>query len=344
MLRVVVAAPGPNFSVADVHAGWVEGLTEAGCHVVDFNLDRRLDFYSQAMLPTGPHGTPQAALSTEQAIDLALNGLLACCYRVRPHLLVIISGFFASPEVIGLVRSHGTRVVMVHTESPYEDDRQVLRAAHCDANVVNDPTNLDRFRSVCPSTWYVPHAYRPSVHYPRNLPAVRDLVFVGTGYPSRVEWLERVDWSRIDQPLLAGNWQGLGPDSPLLPLVAHGLDECLDNADTAGLYATSRMSLNLYRREANQPVLSAGWAMGPREVELAAMGVPFFRDRRGESDQVLPMLPAIGDPEDLADQMAWWARRDTERREAAEEARAAVADRTFANHARWLLGRLDMKE
>lgn len=342
MLRVVVAAPGPNFSVADVHMGWMEGLREAGAHVVDFNLDRRLDFYSQAMLPTGPHGAPEAALTTDQAIDLALNGLLACCYRVRPHLLLVISGFFMAPDVLAIVRSHGTRVVMVHTESPYEDDRQVLRAAHCDANVINDPTNLESFRAACPSTWYVPHAYRPSVHYPRDLSAVRDLVFVGTGYPSRIDWLERVDWSRMDSPMLAGNWQALSPDSPLLPLVAHDLDECLDNADTAGLYATSRMSLNLYRREADRPELSDGWAMGPREVELAATGVFFLRDPRGESDEMLPMLPALGEPEELADQVSWWAAHDTERHEAADKARAAVADRTFVNNARWLLGQLDM--
>lgn len=334
-LKVLAVAPGPNFSVADVHAGWVEGLREVGCAVADFNLDRRLEFYSNAHLPSGPDGELRQVLTVEEAVDLALAGLLAACYTLRPDVVLITSGFYVTQRTVETIRAHGTRVVMLHTESPYEDDIQVLRASHMDLNLVNDPTNLDRFREYAP-THYLPHAYRPKVHYPRNVAPERDLCFVGTGYPSRIGWLERVDWTGISAAL-AGNWQGLGDDSPLLPLLLHERNECVDNADTAELYATSRMSLNLYRREAQRPELAAGWAMGPREVELAAMGVPFFRDPRGESDEVLPMLPTLGEPEELADQIRWWATHGDERAEAARLAREAVSDRTFANHARALL-------
>lgn len=331
-LKVLAVRPGPNYSVADVHTGWVEGLREVGCAVADFNLDRRLDFYAQALHEVD--GEFRLALTTEQAIELALNGLLAQCYRLQPDVLLVTSGFYLTEQVVDIVRARGTRVVMLHTESPYEDDVQITRAAHADLNLVNDPTNLEKFREHA-STFYMPHAYRPTVHYPRNLSPERDFCFVGTGYPSRIAWLERVDWTVT--AALAGNWQAVEPGSPLLPLVAHDLDECIDNSAAAELYATSRMSLNLYRREANRPELSAGWAMGPREVELAAMGVPFFRDPRGESDEVLSMLPALTTPEELGDQIRWWSTHDTERAEAAEKARAAVADRTFGNHARELL-------
>lgn len=335
--RILAVAPGPNFSVADVHAGWVEGLREIGCQVADFNLDRRLDFYSQAHHEHD--GVLRPSLDHEQAVSLALNGLLADCYRLQPDVLLLTSVFYMTERVVDLIRSRGTRVVMLHTESPYEDDIQITRAAHADLNLVNDPTNLDQFRAHAP-TWYLPHAYRPKLHYPRNVAPERDFCFVGTGYPSRVEWLERVDWSGIDAAL-AGNWPDLADGSPLAPLLVHEPGECLPNEQTADLYSISRMSLNLYRREAIRPDLSAGWAMGPREVELAAMGVPFFRDPRGESDEVLPMLPAVTTPEELGDQIRWWATHDTERTEAAQAARAAVADRTFGNHARELLRLLD---
>ena len=37
--------PGPNFSVADVCRGWVDGLRNAGQEVAVFNLADRLAYY-----------------------------------------------------------------------------------------------------------------------------------------------------------------------------------------------------------------------------------------------------------------------------------------------------------
>jgi hypothetical protein len=81
--------------------------------------------------------------------------------------------------------------------------------------------------------------------------------------------------------------------------------------------------------------------MGPREVELAALGVAFLRDPRGEGDELLPMLPTFDGPDDFADKLRWWLSHDRERDEAALKAQAAVADRTFANHAAQLLRLLE---
>lgn len=41
-MRILVVHPGPNFSVADVHDGWVEALRSLGCEVASFNSDDRL--------------------------------------------------------------------------------------------------------------------------------------------------------------------------------------------------------------------------------------------------------------------------------------------------------------
>ena len=50
-MRILVAHPGPAWSVQDVYAGWVEGLREIGQHVIEFNLGDRLVFYANAHLP-----------------------------------------------------------------------------------------------------------------------------------------------------------------------------------------------------------------------------------------------------------------------------------------------------
>jgi hypothetical protein len=81
--------------------------------------------------------------------------------------------------------------------------------------------------------------------------------------------------------------------------------------------------------------------MGPREVEMAACGLFFLRDPRGEGDEVLPMLPTFATPEDAGEELRWWLAHDTERDRVAARALEAVADRTFTRNAQSLLRVLD---
>ena len=335
-MRALVVQPGPHFSVADVARGWVKGLKANGVEVVDFNFDDRLNFYAGAHVPKD--GQLVKAFHPTEAAMLAAKGVEAAVFEFLPDVVVIVSGFFIPPAIYELLRLRGHRVVLVHTESPYEDDRQIHRAALADLNVLNDPTNLDRFEQVAPSM-YLPHCYDPDIHYPR--PAVdgarSDFCFVGTGYDSRAEFFEQVDFYGIDVAL-AGNWRNLPPASPLRSYLAHHIDECCPNEITADLYASTKISANLYRKEASHS--ADGWAMGPREVELAAMGVFYLREARGEGDDLLPMLPTFDSPPDFTEKLRWWLAHDDERTEAALKAQAAVADRTFDNVVAQMLTRL----
>lgn len=334
-MRVMVVQPGPHFSVQDVSRGWVSGLRKNGCHVIDFNFADRLNFYSAARIPKD--GQIVQAFGPRDAATLASKGVEAAAYEYLPDVVVIISGFFIPPAVYELLRLRGVKVVLVHTESPYEDDRQIPRADFADINVINDPTNLHRFP---PGTVYLPHAYDPDLHHPRpKVPAaVSEFCFVGTGYPGRVEFLESVDWTGIDVAI-GGNWRELADTSPLRKFLAHDIEECCPAESTVELYASTEASVNLYRQEASES--ADGWSMGPREVELAACGVFFLRDPRPEGDDLLGMLPTFTDPEDFGDQLRWWLKHDTARIEAARLARLAVADRTFQQNAARLLRLLD---
>lgn len=332
-MRVLLCEPGPYFSVQDVARGWVRGLRQIGCEVVSFNFSDRLNFYSAAQVPK--NGRLCNAFGPEEAAVLASKGLESAAYEVWPDVVVVVSGFFIPPPVYDLLRVRGCKVVLLHTESPYEDDRQVARAAHADLNIVNDPTNLERFREIAP-THYLHHCYDPAIHHPRPpVPGLgSDFCFVGTGYPSRTGFMEAVDWSGVDVAL-AGHWKNLDQSSPLRPFLVHPLDHCLENEDAAGYYASTRASFNLYRREAS--ATADGWAMGPREVELAACGTFFLRDPRGESDDILSMLPTFHGPDDFGEKLRWWLAHDDLRTEAALKAQAAVHDRTFDKSAARLL-------
>jgi spore maturation protein CgeB len=338
-MRFLVVHPGPNFSVQDVYAGWVEGLRELDQHVIEYNLGDRLTFYGSVLMEHD--GEVERALSNDSAHEFAVNGLYAALYKTKPDVMLVVSGFFIPPALLALARTYRTRIVLLHTESPYQDDSQLAYARYADLNLINDPTNIDRFRELAP-TEYMPHAYRPGLHHPGepDLKLAADFAFVGTGYPSRVEFFKAMDLSGLDV-LLAGNWQLLTEDSPLCQYIAHEVDECLDNEQAAGVYRSANVGLNLYRREADKPELSHGWAMGPREVEMAACGMFFLRDPRPESNTVLSMLPAFDSPGEASEQLRYWLGHEDQRRQLADQARRAVADRTFRNHTAALLRLLD---
>jgi spore maturation protein CgeB len=335
-MRVLAVQPGPAFSVLDVHNGWVRALRRSGVTVVDFDLSQRLDFYCMAVQAAG-ETDPQTIQTT--ASRMVGDDLCGAAYQVAPDVVLITSGFYVPPGVWELLRIRGSKVVFVGTESPYEDDLQLGRAAVSDIAIINDPINLDRYRDVQPRTFYRPHAYDPSIHRPRpaDPDLVADFAFVGTGFPSRVEWFEKVDWSGIDAALY-GNWTYVSDDSPLLPLLAHKRGECVANSDTARIYTSVAVGLNLYRAEGTH---DASWAMGPREVEMAACGLPFIRTPRGEGDDILAMLPVITEPAEFGDVLSWLLEHPDVRARLAAEARDAIADRTFDVHAAWLLAELD---
>jgi hypothetical protein len=167
-----------------------------------------------------------------------------------------------------------------------------------------------------------------------------DFAFVGTGFPSRIQFFEQMNLDGLDVRL-AGPWLDLPEDSPLRDYTDPNPEGCIDNTDTAAIYRQARTGLNLYRREAEDAHLGEGWACGPREIEQAACGLWFARDPRPESDELFPMLPAFTGPGEAGEQVRWALAHPDDAAEAAAKARAAVADRTFENHARKLLAMID---
>jgi hypothetical protein len=258
----------------------------------------------------------------------------------------LICGFFIPNELLDHARRNGTRVVIIHTEEPYEVERELALAAHADLNLINDPTHLARFEAVAPTVWS-PHAYRPSIHHPgQGVPALAsDFSFVGTGFPSRRWFLETLasgGYLNGLDVLLAGNWNGVVEGSVLWPLLASGdPEECVDNDQTADIYRSSRVGMNLYRREHDAGSDASGLTLGPREVEMAACGLFFLRDPRPEGDELFPMLPTFADPGDAGEKLRWWLDHDDQRRVAAGQAYAAIHDRTFATSAKKLLSLFD---
>jgi spore maturation protein CgeB len=345
-VRWLLAHPGPRFSVQDVYAGWLEALRSLGEQVFTFNLDDRLAFYDRAMVEVDgvkdDNGNPafRKALDREQAIQLAANGILSAAYQCWPDVILLVSAFFTPPALLEVMRARGHKIVLLHTESPYQDGEQLVRAAYANLNLLNDPVNLAAYQELGPAA-YMPHAYRPAVHYPDPAAAkLWDLAFIGTGFPSRVRFFEDMDLGGLDVRL-AGAWMDLPEESSLRDWADPDPDGCVDNDETAAIYRQARCGINFYRREAETAHRGEGWACGPREIEMAATGLWFMRDPRPESDELFPMLPAFTTPGEAGDLLRWALTHPEDTAEAAGKARAAIAGRTFENHAKRLLQLLD---
>jgi spore maturation protein CgeB len=358
---MVHPGPLPDFSVHDVFTGWLEAFHELGVQVAVHNMNDRLVFYSRALLPaidpaTGKEakdefGLPivNQAVTQDQAITMAMQGLTHSLYTGWPDVVFLISAFFTKEAMFNLIRARGHKIVILHTESPYQDDEQAMRGQLAHLNLLNDPANLDMFRALGAPAEYQPHCYRPSVHYPRTGPVrpelASDFVFVGTAFESRIAFFEAMDLNGIDAMIMGNDWGKLPLDSPVAKLVATGAGneaDCVTNPEAAELYRNAKISLNAYRVEGEETHKNdQAIAMGPREVELSACGLFFLRDPRPEGDQVLSMLPTFSSPADASDKLRWWLARDGLREKRAQQAREAIADRTFTASARRLLTRLD---
>jgi spore maturation protein CgeB len=345
-MRCLMIHPGPNFSVADVHNGWAEALRGLGVHVAEYNLDQRITFYDAALIDTGifdGEGRPgvRKAMTREQALELAANGILSACYQFWPDVIIFTSAFFTPTWILEVLRARGHKIVMLFTETPYQTGMQLEMAKYADVSLLNDPTGIEQYQALCPSI-YVPHAYRPRIHYPAAPGAEKewDLAFIGSGFPSRVEFFGAMNLHGL-AVRLAGPWMGLPPDSPLRDYTDEDPEGCVDNTDTADVYRAARTGINFYRRESEDDHAGEGVAVGPREIELAACGTWFTRDPRPESDELFPMLPAFTSPEEASDQIRWALAHPDQREKAAALAREAVADRTFSANAKRLLQLLE---
>ncbi len=342
--------------------GWQEAFSDLGIRTRAYNMEDRIAFYDSSYLYTGRHDDhghgqfKKAFAHKSDVIRLAANGMMSSAYQFWPDLIVIVSAFFVPLDTMDILRSRGHKVVLLFTESPYEDSRQIDQAKHVDLALLNDPLRLPEYDAAGVPAVYMPHAYRPRLHYPGpgRDDLETDFAFLGTGYPSRVKFFHRlIEAGAFDglDVTLGGNWQGCTPDDPIIGYLSHEMGECVDNDLTVQIYRSAKMGLNVYRREAGYGITDEreiaaakagyGVAAGPREIEMAASGLPFLRDPGPESDDLFPMLPAFDSPEDAAEQLQWWVKNEDAREKAAKEARAAVRHRTFTANVQALLRCLD---
>src|ERR1700733_1911770 len=144
MARILLVHQGPDFSVADVHNGWYKAFKKLGHQVMVYNTNERLTFYGNALVPTNaPKPCSHGRIETKQAMPDPLHvtqhataGLMETCYLFWPDVIFFISGFFQNAATLQVLRERNHKIVMLHTESPYQDDEQMVRGQFADLNLL----------------------------------------------------------------------------------------------------------------------------------------------------------------------------------------------------------------
>jgi spore maturation protein CgeB len=325
----------------DVYTGLLGGLRAGGHLVWEYALGARLDasreWFEVLRRKQQKTGGPLAEVEPTAADEQhhASEGALAHALRHEVDWVVVVCGAYFHLDVVELLRRAGLKSAVVFTESPYDDAQQARAAPYYDVCFTNERTSVARLREANPNTHYLPAAYDPETHGWREEEGEPiDVVFVGTGFASRMELLGQVDWTGIDLRLY-GYWDDVPKRHPLAPYLHPGL---VDNATTGRLYRRARIGLNLYRDAG----AAGAESLNPRAYELAADGVFTLSQPRAEvSERFGPLVPTFDTPKELETLCRHFLKNEAARRDAAARLSALVAEDTYHHRAAQLVAHLN---
>jgi spore maturation protein CgeB len=344
-LRLLVVGPGASWSTADVEAGLLFGLQHHGVDVIRYALDGRI-VNAQKFLFTAWRLKKKSDPSLERptpadVLYQASMGALERALRHQVDAVVVVSGMYLHPDVLVLMRRAGLLVTVMFTESPYDLEQELKVAQIAHGCWTNERTSVDAFRSVCPNSGYLPHAWHPERHRPGLQPGdedvtAHDVVFVGSAFRERVEWFRAIDWTGIDLGLY-GNWDALGTRDALRQFVR---GKSTPNAVSAALYRRAKVGLNLYRsskgfgRQAPRIAPASAQSLSPRAYELAACGAFHLSEARAEVREVFgDAVPTFTTATEAAALIRRWLADDAGRAAAAASLPAMVAESSWVHRA-----------
>ncbi len=337
-MRLLMVHPGASFSTADVYTGYRDALQRQGIEVIEYALDQRLEVANRFLKSLFRY-TARAEKATVAEITYeASSRIIERALWFKVDFVLHVSCQYLHPDLLVLLRRAHIPNVAILTESPYEDDRHVKLLPYIDVAFTNERTSVERLRAVKEDVYYLPHAYDPATHRPgaqdgdADVPA-HDVVFVGTGFPERLDLLAGVDWDGIDLGLY-GTYSLLPSRHKLRRYIRGGVTP---NATAAALYRRAKIGLNLYR------AAPGAESLNPRAVELAACGAFHLSDSRAEVYEVFGQVgcvPTFAESGWLEEKINYYLDNDERREALARRLPACVSHLTFDAQAAYMVSTL----
>jgi spore maturation protein CgeB len=328
-MKILLAYPGPVHSNFDVAAGYHRALAALGHEVVAFEYHKYISFY-QGAFTHWQQQNPEFRATAADIMKSAAERLLVETVAAEPDLLLIVTGLSLPAATFAQVCRMGVPVVVLLTESPYQDAEQLdlLKYPAVKLALTNERTSVARLEKHSGvKTRYLPHAFEPERHRPHKVGPefVSDVFFHGTVWPEREALLQ----AALALPCHA-RISGYRPDRPMDPA------SVITNADMARFYSGAKIALNIHRHSQDAELVPE--SIGPRAYEIAACGAFQLADARAELlDLFGPSVPVFDGPADLRDKIVYYLAHDDERVTLAARARARVVGCTFAARAQKIL-------
>ena len=349
-MKLLVVHPGAQTSTADVADGLYYGLEQHGIDLVRYRLDHRID-RSHRWLHYNWRRTKKKNASLERPTtgDIFYQagiGALEMALRHQVDAVFVVSAMFLHPDVIVLMKRAGLRVVVLFTESPYDSEKELAIAKLVDGCWTNERSSVDAFEAVNCRSGYLAHAWHPVKHLAGlfasdgDVPA-HDVVFVGTAFEERIDFLNAIDWTGVDLGLY-GNWEVLGSRHPLRK---HLKGAQVDNATAAALYRRAKIGLNLYRTSVGfgkgTTKITHAESLNPRAYELARCGAFHLSHHRAEVADVFgDLVPTFETPAEASALIRTWLADDVGRARVQLQLPACVAESSWVARAATVIGDL----
>ena len=348
-MKLLLLHPGASWSTADVFDGLNYGLKEHGVEVEHYRLDKRIPVSHAALFTAWRKmKKEQPDLPKPNQADIMYHagvGALEMALRYQVDVVFVVSAMMLHPDVIVMMKRAGLKVVVLFTESPYDEDHEIKIATMVAGCWTMERTSLPRFKCANPNAGYLKHAWHPLKHFPSarsigELPS-HDVVFVGSGFNERITWFNSIDWTGIDLGLY-GTWDKLGLNSQLQACIRGAQ---ITNDMAASLYRRAKINLNIYRS-------SKGWgrktqkisradSLSPRAYELAACGAFHLSSDRAEVREVFgDLVPTFSSPTEAAALIRLWLKDDHGRQSIAQKLPACVAESSWVQRAQTVIGDL----
>jgi spore maturation protein CgeB len=336
-VKILLVHPGASMSTADVYNGLLAGLRLRGHEIYEYALDARIE-RAGAWLTYNWRKNGKRADQQPHAQDILYKAgeeLVARSLRLLPDVVFVVSAMYLHPDVLLLLRRAGLKVVILFTESPYDDEKQKTLIPLVDYAWTNEQSSAREMR-----IGYLRHAWAPEVHAvdaplaPGTDVPSHDVVFVGTGFAERLETLSAVDWSGVDLGLY-GSWDLMGSRSHLRKFLRGSY---VENAFAAALYRRAKIGLNLYRSSIGfgkeAPRVGYAESLNPRAYELAATGCFTVSDYRPEvTDTFGSLVPTFSQPDEVRPLLDRWLADDAGRAAVKQQLPGAVAGHTWHERA-----------
>jgi hypothetical protein len=355
MKSVILWHPGSSVSTSDVAAGIQDGLEHAGVKVLPYRAEAEIAIAGASLeYLWRQQGSPKDRRPNEaDKIYRSGKAIVADAARARiehgVEWVFVVSGMYQHPDYYILLRSCGFKVALVCTETPYDIEYELRAAKHADVVFTNERSALPVFQAIHPRVAYLPHAWHPGVHAvmeqaeSEDETLSHDVVFVGTYFQERIEFLASIDWTGIDLGLYGGTEDldaRTRAGKKLKPFVRGHL---LRNAKTAALYRKAKVGLNFHRTSKgygpHTSRIAYAESINPRCYELAATGCYFVSDLRSEMGDIFgDALKTFKDATECEALIREALADDSLRYERAGLCRQAVQSQTWRHRAEVLLG------